>query len=296
MSVPNVPMQLMVATENHRADLHISGDITRGVSVWGLRFKDPTAVDYNDVAEALADLPDEVTEIVVHINSYGGEVAEGVAIYNALRSFDGNVTTVCEGFACSVASVVFMAGADRVMRDSSLLMLHNACMPAHGDANAHRKAADDLDTITELSKTAYLNHAKGDLDREKLNEIMDAETWVTPDQALEWGLATEIDKPAEDDEPSQSARELVTRQLTEQPRECVVAHVSFTGEQMDEIASRVLQAFAREDEGSDEPDDPDEPDDGDGAEEPDDPDDEDEDRHHRANQRYARIFKNLSNA
>lgn len=214
MPVPAVPIQLMVETKSHRADLHINGDITKGFKLWGRTFKSEDDVSYTDVAEALKDLPDEVTEIGVHINSYGGEVAEGVAIYNALRSHTAKVTTVCEGFACSVASVIFMAGDERVMRDSSLLMLHNASMPAVGDANAHRKAADDLDVITELSKTAYLNHAKGDLTREKLNEIMDAETWVTPEQALEWGLATEIDKPADTDEPSQSAASLVAQSLT----------------------------------------------------------------------------------
>lgn len=150
----------------------------------------------------------------MHINSYGGEVAEGVAIYNALRSHRAKVTTVCEGFACSIASVIFMAGEERVMRDSSLLMLHNASMSAHGDANAHRKAADDLDVITELSKTAYLRSATEELTREKLTEVMDAETWVTPEQALDWGLATEVDEPIDEEEPSQSARALVSQRLT----------------------------------------------------------------------------------
>jgi ATP-dependent protease ClpP protease subunit len=214
-------MQLLVEAKENRADLYISGDITRGVQFWGMTFKNDTDVEYNDVAEALADLPSNVTEIGVHINSYGGEVAEGVAIYNALKAHSAHVTTVCEGFACSIASVVFMAGDDRIMRDSSLLMLHNASMPAYGDANDHRKAAEDLEVITELSKTAYLSHATEALTREKLTEIMDAETWVTSEQALEWGLCTEIDKANEDEEePTQSARNLVMRSLTS-PLACV---------------------------------------------------------------------------
>ena len=217
MTIPKVPMQLLVETKEHRADLHISGDITRGFRFWGMNLKEETDVDYNDVAEALADLPEDVTEIAVHINSYGGEVAEGVAIYNALRANPARVTTVCEGFACSIASVVFMAGDERIMRDSSLLMLHNASMPAHGDANTHRKAADDLDVITELSKTAYLNHATDALTREKLTEIMDEETWVTPEQALEWGLATEVDRPDESDEPTQNAGRIVFGTLAGNP-------------------------------------------------------------------------------
>ena len=257
MTIQQVPMQLMVETKEHRADLHINGDITKGFQIFGLDFGQETDVSYQDVVEAMGDLPEEVTEICVHINSYGGEVAEGVAIYNALRSFDGGVTTVCEGFACSIASVIFMAGNERIMRDSSLLMLHNASMPAHGDANAHRKAADDLDVITELSKTAYLNHAKGDLTREKLTEIMDAETWITPDQALEWGLATEVDKPADDDEPTQSARALVMQRLTQEPLKEVIAQINFTQEQVDEVVSRVFAKIVQkgdEDEKDDKPD------------------------------------------
>lgn len=245
MTIPAIPMQLMVETKEHKADLYINGDITKGFQLFGLDFGQETDVSYQDVVEAMGDLPEEVTEICVHINSYGGEVAEGVAIYNALRSFDGGVTTVCEGFACSIASVIFMAGNERIMRDSSLLMLHNASMPAQGDANAHRKAADDLDVITELSKTAYLSHAKGDLTREKLTEIMDAETWVTPEQALEWGLATEIDKPAAEDEPTQSARALVVDALVN-PKRIPIAQVSFTQEHMDEIARRVKDRLVTE--------------------------------------------------
>jgi hypothetical protein len=190
-----------------------------------------------------------------------------------------------------------MAGNERIMRDSSLLMLHNASMPAHGDANAHRKAADDLDVITELSKTAYLNHAKGDLTREKLTEIMDAETWITPDQALEWGLATEVDKPADDDEPTQSARALVMRQLTQEPRTRVVAQVNFTQEQVDEVVSRVLAQITQKDD-EDEDEKPDTDKDTDDSPDKDDDTDEDEDKK-KQQAVFARLsqhFKNLANS
>lgn len=242
MTIPQVPIQLMVEAKERKADLYINGDITSGFQFLGIDLGQETDVSYQDVVEALNDLPAEVEDIYVHINSYGGEVAEGVAIYNALRSCDARVTTICEGFACSIASVIFMAGQSRVMRDSSLLMLHNASMPAQGDANAHRKAADDLDVITELSKTAYLNHAKGDLTREKLTEIMDAETWVTAEQAFEWGLASEVDKATDDDEPTQSARRLVARQLARNVMEPVVA-VSESFD-TDAIASKVVESIA----------------------------------------------------
>lgn len=213
MAIPAIPIQLMVETKEHKADLYINGDITRGFQFFGIDFGQESDVAYQDVVEALNDLPAEVSDIHVHINSYGGEVAEGVAIYNALKAHNARVTTICEGFACSIASVIFMSGDMRVMRASSLLMLHNAAMPAHGDANAHRKAAEDLDVITELSKTAYLSHATDALTREKLTEVMDAETWVSPETALEWGLCTEVDGAEDADEPTQSARALVASAL-----------------------------------------------------------------------------------
>ena len=312
MTIPQVPIQLLVEAKENKADMYINGDITKGFRFFGYDLGQETDVSYQSVVEALNDLSEDVSDLYVHINSYGGEVAEGVAIYNALKSHSAKVTTVCEGFACSIASVIFMAGDDRIMRDSSLLMLHNASMCAAGDANDHRKAADDLDVITELSKTAYLNHAKGDLTREKLTEIMDAETWIGPEQALEWGLATEIDKPADEDEPTQSARELIAQRLVETPnsqfmteQQCrgLVVRLALTQEQANEIAERcferISQIVQKDEDENDEDEDKDEKpntDDGDGDDADTDTDkDDDEDKRKRSNQRFARIFEKLSN-
>lgn len=215
------PMQLLVTSDATSADLHIMGNIYGGF------WKVDTETDAQDVTKALADLPETCNEITVHINSMGGEVAQGVAIYNALKAHKAHVTTVCEGFACSIASVIFMAGDTRVMRGASLLMIHNAWMSAAGDSDDLRKAADDLDTITELSKRAYLAHAKGDLTREKIDELMDEETWILPEQAVEWGLATEVDTDDEDEDgPEQSAMRALMRKVTEQPKTIAVAQVT----------------------------------------------------------------------
>lgn len=237
MAIPQVPMQLLVDSGETSASLHIMGDVTRG----GWFGKDDVDTDSLDVAEALADLPESVGEITVHINSYGGEVAEGVAIYNALRSHPARVTTVCEGFACSIASVIFMAGERRVMRPASLLMLHNASMGVWGDANEHRKAAEDLDTITELSRTAYLEHATDALTEERLRSVMDRETWVKPETALEWGLATEVEEPGDGPGPTQSARDAVMRRLTSAAYE-----VRLTGRQVEEITHGVFERLTTE--------------------------------------------------
>lgn len=287
MTIPQVPIQLLVEAKENKADMYINGDITKGFQLFGMDFGQETDVSYQSVVEALDDLSEDISDLYVHINSYGGEVAEGVAIYNALKSHSAKVTTVCEGFACSIASVIFMAGDKRIMRDSSLLMLHNASMPAHGDANAHRKAANDLDVITELSKTAYLNHATESLTREKLTEVMDAETWIGPEQALEWGLATEIDKPADEDEPTQSARALVAQRLSELPSSYVV-----TSEQVEAFAARVAQIVQKDDEDEDEGEEPEtnpDTDDGDDTDK-----DDDEKKQSASSARISQIFSKLA--
>lgn len=151
-----------------------------------------------------------VDNITVHINSYGGEVAEGIAIYNALLAHEAKVTTVCEGMACSIASVIFMAGSRRVMRDASLMFLHNCWGYATGDADDMRKAAEDMEIHNSLSKKAY---ARSGLAADEISAMMDAETWLTAQDALADGFATEIDEADDSGAPSQSAlgsiRELV---------------------------------------------------------------------------------------
>lgn len=138
--------------------------------------------------EALGD----VNQIDVYINSYGGEVAEGLAIYNALRRHKAKVRTFCDGFACSIASVIFMAGDERIMNEASLLMIHNAWTWASGNAAELRKQAEDLDKITQASVEAYKAHST--LKEEEIKALMDNETWILPDEAMSYGFATSVQK------------------------------------------------------------------------------------------------------
>ena len=130
------------------ANINIYGDITS----WEW---DESDISSYTLTKLLDSLPDTIEHINVYINSYGGEVAEGLAIYNALKRHKAKVITYCDGFACSIASVIFMAGDERIMSNASLLMIHNAWTYAQGNANELRKQADDLDTITQASINAY---------------------------------------------------------------------------------------------------------------------------------------------
>ena len=138
-----------LAQTEQTADLTIYGDITS----WRWMESDVSAYSLSQELDAL-----DVDTINVYINSYGGEVAEGLAIYNALRRHKAKIRTVCDGFACSAASVIFMAGDERIMNAASLLMIHNAWSYASGNAEALRKQAEDLDTITQGSINAYMAH------------------------------------------------------------------------------------------------------------------------------------------
>ena len=163
-------------------------------------------MDESDVGayDFLKELNDVDTDnLTVHINSYGGSVSEGLAIHNMIKEFKGNVTTVCDSFACSIASVIFMAGKERVMHKGSLLMIHHAWTWASGNAKDLRKQADDLDKITEPSIVIYEKYSN--LSRDEIVELMDNETWITAEEALEMGFATSI---KEDDDAQQSINEM----------------------------------------------------------------------------------------
>lgn len=251
------------------AELDIYGDITS----WPWLESDVSA--YN-LSQQLAQL-DDVTEINVNINSYGGEVAEGLAIYNALMRHPARVTTRCDGFACSIASVIFMAGDERVMNQASLLMIHNAWTYASGDANELRKQADDLDTITGASKAAYMGRVS--ITEDELAAMMDEETFITPEDAVSMGFATAIEGE-EPENVSQSARRAVFMRLTDEDEDDDDDGTE-DGDEPGEDQGDDPDDAATDDDGDDAAEDPGE-EDPDAAEDPgeagdDDPDDEEDD-------------------
>ena len=129
-------------------------------------------------------------DLNVHINSLGGSVFDGLAIYNALKSHEGKVTTMVEGIAASIASVIAMAGDTISMAKNSLFMIHNPFTMAGGDADELRKTANVLDKIRD--EIANIYSSKSEHDVETLVGLMSAETWFNADETLEMGLANSI--------------------------------------------------------------------------------------------------------
>ena len=194
-----------IATKDRTADIMIYGDITSMATAlrrWYGDDENVAEVDSFQITKEINGL--DVDTINVFINSYGGEVAEALAIYSALKRHSASVHTYCDGFACSAATIIFCAGDVRTMGSIALLMIHN-CMSYIGYANSEemRKAAEDNDKINQSSINAYL--AVTSLSEEKITELMDNATWMTAKEALEYGFATEIADQEEDPEAAQQS-------------------------------------------------------------------------------------------
>lgn len=177
MSLLNAVMQ-----GNKKAEIRVYGVIGEG---W---FADATPEDINRELDALGD----ISEIDVRINSRGGGVFAGCAIYNSLKRHKAKVNVFIDGVCASIATVVAMAGDTIHMSNISMMMIHNPYYGnTGGEAKELRKQADDLDQFREVSIEAYLT--KVNISRDDLIEKMDATTWMTAKKAKEYGFVTEIE-------------------------------------------------------------------------------------------------------
>lgn len=269
------------------ASIDIYGDITS----WKWLESDVCASDIKKEIDAL-----DVDRIDVYINSYGGEVAEALAIYTALKRHSASVHTYCDGFACSAATIIFCAGDVRTMGSIALLMIHN-CMSYLGYANSSemRKAADDNDKINQSSVEAY--KAVANISEDEIKTMMEAETWLTAEECLKYGFATEIaEKEEDEDEGSQQSVKMAIRKAVlaengQNPQENVFDEIK---DMLQEIKDAVVDP---DDDDGDNPDDGE----GDGGEntDPDDPEEDpdddtsDEDDEEKTNQKAAAFFGSL---
>ena len=231
--------EIRQAAEN-TLDLYIYGDVMADGYDWWTDEIIESETSANHFREELEKYPN-VVQINLYINSYGGSVFEGTAIYNQLKRHPAHKTVYVDGFACSIASVIAMAGDEIVMPKNTMMMIHNAWMGAVGNAAELRKAADDLETINAAGR--HLLKAGGKLDEGTLAAMMDAETWLTAEECICYGLA---DRFAEEDaDLSRSAAMLkkanlsleqritVQKSLAAQLRELANVPVGNTGKNAD---------------------------------------------------------------
>ena len=143
--------------------------------------------------EFLADLGKlSGQHIHLRINSPGGSVIEGTAIYNALRRHEGGLTVHIDAMAASMASVIAMAGAPVYMADNALLMIHNPWTVSMGESKDLRKEADLLDKLKVNLRNAYVR--KTGINAEEIGAMMDAETWLDAVEAVALGFADAIEE------------------------------------------------------------------------------------------------------
>lgn len=175
------------ALSKKEAEIDIEGEITS--RIWD--DTDTSASQFRDLLKQVGD----VKTINLHINSPGGDVFEGVAIYNMLKQSKADIHVYIDGLAASIASVIAMAGDTITMPENSMLMIHNPWTIAQGNAKELRKIADDMDKMGESIKTSYLSKSNDKLDADTLTKLMDEETWLTAKESAEYGLADEVLEP-----------------------------------------------------------------------------------------------------
>lgn len=176
--------QVRAAAEPGVGELLLYGEIA-DTTWWG---DEVTPKQFWEDLQKLGD----IKTLNVYINSPGGDVFAGQAIYSMLKRHPATVTVYVDGLAASAASLVAMAGDRIVMPRNAMMMIHNPWTWAAGDANTLRAIADDLDKIRESLVAVYENRTG--LDRERIIEMLDAETWMTAEEAVAMGFATEIEE------------------------------------------------------------------------------------------------------
>ena len=158
-------------------------------------------------------------DITVWINSPGGDCVAAAQIYNMLMDYKGNVTIKIDGIAASAASVIAMAGTKVLVSPVSMIMIHNPMTAAFGNASEMEKAIDMLSEVKESIINAY--EIKTRMSRAKLSHLMDAETWMNANMAVELGFADDIMQRSDNEEMAQEpvsasySRAAVTNSLME---------------------------------------------------------------------------------
>ena len=188
----NKPYEIIMKNDGE-AEVNMYGEIvtTRPVDWWT---GEPVPGDFIVVDEFLEDLDDlkDKTKITVHINSGGGDLYAGLAIYNRLKELPAEIITINDGLAASAASVVFQAGDTRKVNASSTVMVHQAAGGLYG----YYQVADLEKVINQLescNKAAINVYAEaGGADKDALKALLDAESWLVGQEAVNAGLADEV--------------------------------------------------------------------------------------------------------
>ena len=172
----------------NEGELYLYGEIASSQG-W---YSDGTETTPKGFKEELDGLGD-ISTLNVYINSPGGDVFAGQAIYSMIKRHKAKVNVYVDGLAASIASVIAMAGDTIYMPKNSMMMIHKPWTMAVGNANDFRKLADDLDKIGESIQETYI--AKGrTMKKEEIIVLLEAETWLTAKECYDLGLCDVVDE------------------------------------------------------------------------------------------------------
>lgn len=163
-----------------KAELFIYGDIISGD--WKWEDSDVTSTEIRDFLKSIED----VTSLDIYINSGGGSVFAGMAIYNMLKRHKATKTVHVDGIAGSIASVIAMAGDKIVIPSNAYLMIHKAWNYEAGNADQFRKMAETLDKIDDGIMNVYETKIKDGVKLEVIKGLVSAETWLTGKEAVNY--------------------------------------------------------------------------------------------------------------
>lgn len=166
-------------------------DSDRSISVYdviGYDYWSGNGVTAKRIAGALRGLG--AGPVTVNVNSPGGDMFEGLAIYNLLREHDGEVTVKVLGLAASAASIIAMAGDKVQIARAGFLMIHNAWVMAIGNRNDLAEVADTLKPFDDAMASIYA--ARTGQESKAVAKLMDAETWIGGEAAIEGRFADEL--------------------------------------------------------------------------------------------------------
>lgn len=169
-----------------KAEIVLYGNI--GSSFW------EEGISAKSVSDALKGLDSTVNELTIRINSGGGDVFDGIAIYNRLKQFKGKKIVMIDGLAASIASIIALAGDEIIMGEGALFMIHLPWTFAMGNRKEIEQTVDRLVDVEDQLVSIYVK--KSGMDRNEVKKLLEAETWMSAEEAIDYGF---VDKTSDEE-------------------------------------------------------------------------------------------------
>lgn len=198
-----VPFQFKNEVENGKHVLTLSGNVQK--KYW----RDDDVINAKDIRESLESVTDDV---VIKLNSPGGDVFEGIEIYNYLKDHPSNITVEVTGVAASAATFITAGANEVIMNVGTSLMIHEASTFAWGNKQDIQKTLNALETIDDSILSIYSEKTGQTIDQ--LKDWMNKEKWFNADEAVEFGFANSVKRDkAEPDETEESIEDIINSKV-----------------------------------------------------------------------------------